>query len=335
MENKPLLQFHPIFAGNLPRKQAGVGLARKIGMDEAAFRFAKLNRYRGIIACFDADSTCSSNYLLELEKLWNEFSNTAGCSIHFEHPLSGIDFSPSIYEGIAQYELHLRYYIEGARYINHPHSFHTIGSSMACSANAYLQHGGMNKRKAGEDFYFLQKIIPHGEHRELNSACIYPSPRPSDRVPFGTGNAIGKMIDQNFAPFLSYNMEAWEGLKHFFELSDNLYQERPNLSRFLSQLEPSLAQFLIDNKFNSGIEEVRANTSSAGSFRKRFYLWFDAFKLLKYMNYAHHGHFKRKPVAVEALKMAQKRGIIVPEETNCFGLLASYRKHQASSAWQP
>ena len=34
----------------------GVGLARKIGMDEACYRFHKVRRSRGIIACFDADS---------------------------------------------------------------------------------------------------------------------------------------------------------------------------------------------------------------------------------------------------------------------------------------
>ena len=38
----------------LPQKKAGVGLARKIGLDEAARWFKKLNQ-SGILVCFDGD----------------------------------------------------------------------------------------------------------------------------------------------------------------------------------------------------------------------------------------------------------------------------------------
>ncbi len=41
---------------NLPVKFAGVGLARKIGMDEAVRRFNILNKSDGLIAGFDADA---------------------------------------------------------------------------------------------------------------------------------------------------------------------------------------------------------------------------------------------------------------------------------------
>ena len=41
--NNPNLRFYSILASDLPKKQAGVGLARKIGMDEAAFRFFSIN----------------------------------------------------------------------------------------------------------------------------------------------------------------------------------------------------------------------------------------------------------------------------------------------------
>ena len=71
-----------------------------------------------------------------------------------------------------------------------PFAFHTIGSSMAVRASSYMRQGGMNKRKAGEDFYFQQKIIPLCGFTECNSTVVYPSPRPSYRVPFGTGRAM-------------------------------------------------------------------------------------------------------------------------------------------------
>ena len=49
----------------LPKRQAGVGLARKLGMDEAVRRFEYLNK-DGIISCLDADCTCSKTYLTAL-----------------------------------------------------------------------------------------------------------------------------------------------------------------------------------------------------------------------------------------------------------------------------
>ena len=100
--NNHKLRFFAIEAFNLPKKHAGVGLARKIGMDQAAWRLLKSENKNKIIACFDADSTCSANYLVELEKLWQLHPNTEACSIRYEHPLEGADFDLNIYQGIAQ-----------------------------------------------------------------------------------------------------------------------------------------------------------------------------------------------------------------------------------------
>jgi len=62
------------------------------------------------IASLDADCTVEKNYFTELfSDLYRNKHNKA-CSIYFEHPLSGNDFSPDIYSNILQYELHVRYY---------------------------------------------------------------------------------------------------------------------------------------------------------------------------------------------------------------------------------
>ena len=64
--NSNWLKFHAIYAADLPTKDAGVGLARKIGMDEAVWRFEYAGNPKGIIANFDADCTCDSNYLTRI-----------------------------------------------------------------------------------------------------------------------------------------------------------------------------------------------------------------------------------------------------------------------------
>ena len=89
-------------------------------------------------------------------------------SIYYEHPVAGLAFSENLYEGIANYELHLRYYVWALRSIKFPYAFQTVGSSMLCRASSYVRYGGMNRRKAGEDFYFLQKIIPHAPKEWIN-----------------------------------------------------------------------------------------------------------------------------------------------------------------------
>ena len=55
------IKFYFLEENQLPTKDAGVGLARKIGMDEAVRRFDAINKPSGIILCFDADAACPLN----------------------------------------------------------------------------------------------------------------------------------------------------------------------------------------------------------------------------------------------------------------------------------
>ena len=82
--------LHPLVQQvNLPRKHAGVGLARKIGMDDAVRWFEQLNNPHGIILCLDADCMVSSNYFVKIHRHFEENPETPGASIHYEHPLVG------------------------------------------------------------------------------------------------------------------------------------------------------------------------------------------------------------------------------------------------------
>ncbi|MDD2277712.1 MAG: glycosyltransferase [Bacteroidales bacterium] len=328
--NNNNFRFLAIPAFNLIKKHAGVGLARRTGMDEAAWRLLKSECDYKIIACFDADSSCSENYLCELEQLWIEKPETAACSIRYEHPTKGDSFLPEIYQAIAQYELHLRYYVDAGRYINHPFSFQTVGSSMACSANTYIKVGGMSKNKAGEDFYFLQKIIPHGNFEELNSAIIFPSPRPSDRVPFGTGRAISKYINEAQQQFQTYNFDSFLGLKPFLETAPSvLFSASKNTIVELHNQQPKpLRDYLEMNGFLQAIQEINSNTAHAETFKKRFFLWFDAFKLLKYLNYANEHYYKRMPICTEATKLAQVLNLnFSTANPSTIELLDTYREY--------
>jgi glycosyltransferase involved in cell wall biosynthesis len=275
-------QFHLIYQNNLSVKKAGVGLARKIGMDEAAFRLEAVDNPQGIITGFDADSLCLENYFVAIENHFKKFPDIQAASIWYEHPLSGNEYEENVYNAIAQYELHLRYFTLAKRYADYPHAFETIGSSMVVRADAYQQQGGMNTRKAGEDFYFLNKFIVLGKLNELNTTRVIPSPRISDRVPFGTGKAIGDLLEKE-ETLTTYAFQSFVDLKIFIEQIEEIYKES-DLDRI--SLPLSIVEFLKSINAAQRITEIRKNTSDFTTFKKRFFRWFDPFMVMKYVHFA-------------------------------------------------
>ncbi len=295
--NSDNLIFHTIKAFELPKKHAGVGLARKIGMDEALSRFGSIN-HNGIIVCFDADSLCEPNYFTDIIRQFDHHPKANGASIYFEHPINGTKYSQEIYNAIIDYELHLRYYKNAMQYTGTPFAFHTIGSSMAVRAGSYAKQGGMNKRKAGEDFYFLNKIIQLGNFIEVNTTKVIPSPRVSDRVPFGTGKAVGDILTNKDSNFLTYSFDAFIHLKKFFDGINESYQ-----TDNFEQLPQSIQDFIEHKSYTSKINEIKKNTSNITSYTQRFFNVFDSFWILKFVHYFRDNHTSNLPIAEESIRL--------------------------------
>jgi glycosyltransferase involved in cell wall biosynthesis len=293
--SRPRLSWHFLDVPDVPVKDAGVGFARKTGMDEAIFRFNLLDAEDGVMAGFDADSICDANYLTELERVFDP-PEVNGASIYFEHPVSGDDFPPAIYEGIVLYELHLRYLNQAMRYSGFPYAFHTVGSSFAVRASAYVKQGGMNKRKAGEDFHFLHKIIPLGHYKEINTTRVMPSPRISDRVPFGTGAGISRWMQDGHPALFTYPPESFECLKAFFELMHGFYASSTEKIRNLCEKLPiSMLDYLNRSEYLNRIANIQHNSASQASFEKHFWAWFGGLQVIKYLNHSCNGYFEKQP----------------------------------------
>lgn len=288
----------------------GVGLARKTGMDEAVRRFDLLNRPDGIILNLDADCKVESNYFTAVYGEMNGRKERSACSIRFEHPISGNEFPEKVYRAITFYELHLRYYFQGLAYSGFPYVHHTVGSAIAVKALPYVKAGGMNRRQAGEDFYFIQKLVPAGGFFNLNLTTVFPSPRISSRVPFGTGVTISRLAEGSDEIFLSYNFMAFMELKTLFSLIDRIFlYENDDPDFAYSDLPPGIRQFADKEEWTSKIREIKLNTSGIQSFRKRFFGWFNMFKIVKYLNSAHDSFFRKIPVnecAAELLRTIGK-----------------------------
>ena len=297
--NTEKLKFHTLFIDKIPIKRAGVGIARKIGMDEAYRRFLQTGNLKGIIACLDADTLVAENYFEELEKEAIIDNKIKAYSIYFEHECSDKDFA------IIDYELHLRYYINMQRLLRLPFAYYTVGSAMAVKAFAYAEAFGMNKRQAGEDFYFLHKFIKTGFIKEINSTKVFPSARISDRVPFGTGKTIMKH-ESSQNELYTYNYRTFDALTSMAKNLDLAFYDQ---EKFVKHLSPVVLEFLSIYNLNDKIREIKDNSSNPEKFIKRFYTWFDAFKLMKYMHFARDRYFPNITVSDAYEYLARKMSL--------------------------
>ncbi|PCH94058.1 MAG: hypothetical protein COB85_06055 [Bacteroidetes bacterium] len=325
---KSWISFYPLPALNLPDKNAGVGLARKIGMDEALGQFSGINT-NGVIVCLDADCIVKSNYFTSI---LNHYSGKArSACIYFEHSWREEE-DPITEQGIISYELSLRYFVEGLKYAGFPHSYHTVGSCMTVTAETYALAGGMNKRQAGEDFYFINKLIPLGAFGFINDTCVYPSGRISDRVPFGTGKALRdwkafKHKEQN-GVFLSYSLETFKDIRETIPLLASLHgcDDSIKFNGKIENFPQSVAGFFQDQGLSDKVKELNRETSSRDQFVQRLLLWWSGLRMVKYVHYARDHHYPLCDLQVETLKLLSELKLENTQPENVLGILETYRK---------
>jgi len=292
--NQSKLSFHALLCEKLPRKHAGVGLARKIGMEWAVRGFLQSGNRDGIIISLDADCTVSENYLHVIE---NEFSMSSPncCVLNFHHRVS--EENEKIEQAIDQYEQYIWYFRNALKTIDFPYYYHTIGSAFAVSANAYVRSGGIGRQQGGEDFYFLQKVFSLDKTVELMNVFVYPEARFSDRIPFGTGPALEKIIASEDGVLSVYTVEAFSILKSFFDLRVKFYKQSDDVvNDLIKSLHISIEHFISDYNLQSSITDCNKNSATLATFQKRFFHHFNAFVIIKYLNFAHSNYFNLTPI---------------------------------------
>lgn len=294
--NTSQIKILPILAADMPKKHAGVGLARKIAMDEAMHRFSVVDNSDGIVISCDADTLVERNYFRAIEQFYTEHPSSTVANLYFEHDTSG-DFPAAQYNAIAQYELHLRYYVAQLQRLSFPYAFQTVGSCFTVKAKRYCMQGGMNKRQAGEDFYFLQKIAQSEPIHEIRTTCVHPSSRISDRVPFGTGPVLQKMLDNGNMVFKTFAPEGFVVLETLFSQIEQFRAANEiQLKSLYSCFDSSLQKCVPMEEFKTKIQEIQRNTSTVEQFRKRFFAWFNGFMVFRYLNTASQSRFPKIPV---------------------------------------
>lgn len=269
----------------IPRKTAGVGFARKIGMDQALLNLKYDNEVSGIV-CLDADCTVEQNYLTEIFKYFRSNSNSSAV-IKYEHDLEN--------DAIICYEIFLRYYVLGLHYAGSPYAHHSIGSCVIIDPHTYVKIGGMNKKKAGEDFYFLEKAAKLKKVYQLNTTTVYPSARKSWRVPFGTGQRMNRYYERIKNEYVLDDPKVFIIMKRF--LKDYFSPKSPDeiLESALVN-SPLLYKFLTEQEFLENLKKIEQNSASQDqlSFQKR--IWFDGFKSMKLVHYLRENEYPERPM---------------------------------------
>ncbi len=266
----------------LPEKDGGVGLARKIGMDLALTQFDYSNSDINILICLDADCTVSNNYLASIIQSFNQ-SNIHAAYVEYEHILLK---NKQNQLAIICYEIFLRYYVLGLHYADSPFAFPTIGSTMICDYESYIKIGGMNKKKAAEDFYFMEKLAKITEIKKISDARVYPSSRGSWRVPFGTGQRVNRFSAGTHNEYLLYDPKSFYILKSWLKIYNS--KEILDAGLYLKSAEAihkSLYDYLVQNSFEDSWNKILKNSKSDEQNQKQKQIWFDGFRTLKLIHY--------------------------------------------------
>ena len=262
-------------------REAGVGLARKIGMDLALEVFDYKVTSKKILISLDADCLVEENYLEEIQKYFFQ-NNYSAAVIDFEHIVADDE---QIETGILSYEIFLRHYVAGLLFAKSPFAFHTIGSTIVCDHEVYIKVGGMNTRNAAEDFYFLQKLAKNFKVQRITTTKVKPYSRESWRVPFGTGRSMTDFLAKGKKIFV-FDPNVYIILKEWLSLFNSDYSLNPDLILNESKkIHPELYNFLKTRGFKENWSKILRNSKSSKQIDYQRINWFDALETLKLVHH--------------------------------------------------
>lgn len=274
----------------IPQHSGGVGMARKIGMDTALRVLRNCSSEPKAILSLDADTRVQADYLSTVRRFFSSGQAQTGV-IAYAHQMPGDDVAR---QAICSYEIFLRYWVLGLQYARSPYAFHSIGSTMVTTTDAYLSVRGMNRREAGEDFYFLNKLAKNGPVRQIKETVVYPSARISVRVPFGTGAAVGKRMARQAPEYTLYDPRIFRILKEWLALMNNSFDRSASgILALAKEIDAGLEAFLIARGFLADWPKIRRNIKNMKTYQRQFHAWFDGFETLKLINYLSKEYYPR------------------------------------------
>ena len=168
------------------KENQGVGIARKMAADCALKLTQSMHIGCHWIASTDADAVLPDNYF----QLLQQQQKCAALTFNFVHEVN----QGPVSQATKIYEQSLHYYQRGLAWAGSPYAFYSLGSCLAINTFDYAKVRGFPKRSGGEDFYLLNKLTKIGVITHCPEISVHIQSRLSERVPFGTGPAVGKIL---------------------------------------------------------------------------------------------------------------------------------------------
>ena len=273
----------------IPEKQ-GVGLARKIGADIALSLINNRQVLEPWIFNTDADVRLPASYFAAVAG--KQINATVRCPAARLYPFTHRP-AAGIVEACNLYEISLYYYVCGLRYAASHYAFTTVGSTIAIHAEHYAKVRGFPRRPAGEDFYLLNKLAKTGTIDQLTGPLIEISGRLSERVPFGTGVGIKKILRLadpiSDCPF--YNPRIFQCLKQFLSELDRCQ----DVADLTNHFKNSRSQRWCESVDLFTLIDSKRNLKPA-VFKKFTVDWMDGFRTLKFIHFLQQHYLE--PVAL-------------------------------------
>ena len=277
------------------KEKEGVGLARKIACDIACGLIAQGKIITPWIHSTDADAILPADYFSSINSINSEKVSVGIYPFrHTPNPDKKVQQAQSLYD------LSMEYYVAGLEWAGSPWAYHTIGSTLLINADHYTQARGFPKRQAGEDFYLLNKLAKIGNILKLKATPISLASRLSERVPFGTGPALNKIMamEKPIEQYLYYHPHCFLYLKCWLTLAQTLQAGKEIL---LSA--DFIEQFIIINEdytsvdsqvlmnclqalgINKTISHAFSHSKSNDVLARHMKNWFDGFITLKFIHW--------------------------------------------------
>lgn len=251
----------------------GVGLARRIGSDIVAAMWAHGRLGSPWIHGTDADAVLGRDHFATARA-----HDEAVALVHpYWHAPSG---DASLDEAVALYEIGLRWYVVGLAASGSPWSYATLGSCISVRIDTYAAVRGMPRRRAAEDFYLLAKVAKLGAVVRPDVAPVRLASRASDRVPFGTGPGVARLM--------ALRAEGGTPKVYHPHTFDHLARTHRHIAAFAREpervAEPPDARLVAawqQVDLEAGMRAAVRSASSPELRGQRVCEWFDAFRTLK------------------------------------------------------
>ena len=127
----------------------------------------------------------------------------------------------------------------------------------------------------------------------IEDAFVFPSDRVSDRVPFGTGKAVGDILSNG--QWVTYADQCYRDLGQLLEVVAK--GVAISAVDILNDVPEGCKDWLVGRKFATVWPKLQENSRDEEMLLRRFHEWFDAFQTLKLIHFLSDNFYPR--VAIE------------------------------------